>query len=173
MDNSISYSKAISELHKAIVELNYNNKMDIHNLHRSVSTHRQTIGNINSVIDGTAFRSSSIEDKTLSLRLITIQNPEGLNTNDNLIGGEWGITYGGRDLSLEEDNYCWIVTNRKSGLKGYYIIERELIQRDWLNVRWGKTPVSSKERKEVIDKKRLRNKDIIQRDMITAILRGK
>ncbi len=167
--SSIEYSKAISELHKAIVELNYKNKMDIHNLHRSVSTHRQMTSSINSVIDGTAFRSSSIND---SKRLLTIQNPEGLNTGDNLISGEWGITYGGRDLSLEEDNYCWIVTNRKTGLKGYYIVERELIQSDWLNIRWGKSPVSSKERKELIDKKRLRDKGMIQRDMITAILRG-
>ncbi len=169
MDNSIEYSKTISELHKAIVELNYKNKMDIHNLHRSVSKHRKMTSNINSVIDGTAFRSSSIND---SKRLLTIQNPEGLNTNDNLISGEWGITYGGRDLSLEEDNYCWIVTNRRTGLKGYYIVERELIQSDWLNIRWGKSPVSSKERKELIDKKRLRDKGMIQRDMITAILRG-
>ena len=173
MDNSISYSKAISELHKAIVELNHKNKMDIHNLHRSVSTHRQMTSSINSVIDGTAFRSSSIEDKTLSLRLLTIQNPEGLNTGDTLIAGEWGITYGGRDLSLEEDNYCWIVTNRRTGVKGYYIVERELVQGDWLNIRWGKSPVNVKERKELIDKKRLRDKDMIQRDMIVAVLNSK
>jgi hypothetical protein len=156
--SSISYSKVMSELHKAIVELNYNNKMDIEKLYKSSSI---DINNVYGSIDS--------NDK----RLLTIQNPEGLNTGDNLISGEWGITYGGRDLSLEEDNYCWIVTNRKSGLKGYYIVERELIQGDWLNIRWGKSPVSSKERKELIDKRRLRDKGMIQRDMITAILRGK
>jgi hypothetical protein len=152
--SSIDYIKTMSELHKAIVELNSKHKMDIHNLHKSSSIDVQSTDNDNK-------------------RLLTITNPERLNTGDTLISGEWGITYGGRDLSLEEDNYCWIVTNRKTGVKGYYIIERELIQKDWLNIRWGKTPVNVKERKEIIDKKRLRDKDMIQRDMIVAILRGK
>ena len=157
--SSIDYIKTMSELHKAIVELNSKHKMDIHNLHRSVSTHRMRT-------KGIGYKDND------SKRLLTIQNPEGLNTNDNLIANEWGITYGGRDLSLEEDNYCWIITNRRTGAKGYYIVERELIQSDWLNIRWGRTPVNVKERKEIIDKKRLRNKDMIQRDMITALLRG-
>jgi hypothetical protein len=157
--DGIGYSKVISELHKSIVELNSKHKMDIHNLHKSVSTHRK--------------RTKGIGYKDNDKRLLTIKNPERLNTNDTLIIGEWGITYGGRDLSLDEDNYCWIVTNRKSGLKGYYIVERELIQNDWLNIRWGRDMSNGlKERKEVIDKKRLRDKDMIQRDMITAILRG-
>jgi hypothetical protein len=157
--DGIGYSKVISELHKSIVELNSKHKMDIHNLHKSVSTHRM--------------RTKGIGYKDNDKRLLTITNPERLNTNDTLIIGEWGITYGGRDLSLDEDNYCWIVTNRKSGLKGYYIVERELIQKDWLNIRWGRDRSNGlKERKEVIDKKRLRDKDMIQRDMITAILRG-
>jgi len=157
--DGIGYSKVISELHKSIVELNSKHKMDIHNLHKSVSTHRM--------------RTKGIGYKDNDKRLLTIKNPERLNTNDTLIIGEWGITYGGRDLSLDEDNYCWIVTNRKSGLKGYYIVERELIQKDWLNIRWGRDRSNGlKERKEVIDKKRLRDKDMIQRDMITAILRG-
>jgi hypothetical protein len=157
--DGIGYSKVISELHKSIVELNSKHKMDIHNLHKSVSTHRM--------------RTKGIGYKDNDKRLLTIKNPERLNTNDTLIIGEWGITYGGRDLSLDEDNYCWIVTNRKSGLKGYYIVERELIQNDWLNIRWGRDMSNGlKERKEVIDKKRLRDKDMIQRDMITAILRG-
>ena len=157
--DGIGYSKVISELHKSIVELNSKHKMDIHNLHKSVSTHRM--------------RTKGIGYKDNDKRLLTIKNPERLNTNDTLIIGEWGITYGGRDLSLDEDNYCWIVTNRKSGLKGYYIVERELIQKDWLNIRWGRDKSNGlKERKEVIDKKRLRDKDMIQRDMITAILRG-
>jgi hypothetical protein len=150
-----------------LTNMNSNHKIDIHNVYGNVI---QSAIELQKEID--RYKDSSIDSKD-NKRLLTIQNPEGLNTGDNLIGGEWGITYGGRDLSLEEDNYCWIVTNRKSGLKGYYIVERELIQKDWLNVRWGKTPVSSKERKEVIDKKRLRDKDMIQRDMITAILRGK
>ena len=75
-------------------------------------------------------------------------------------------------MSLEEDNYRWDIHNHNAGIRGYYIIERELILGDWLNIRWGKSPVSSKERKELIDKKRLRDKGMIQRDMITAILRG-
>jgi hypothetical protein len=156
----INYSKAISELHKAIVELNYNNKMDIHNLHRSSSIHRGKT-------KGIGYNDS--KDKE---RLITIQNPERLNTEGNPISG-WDIEYMGRDLSLEEDNYRWDVINLNSGVRGYYIVERELVQGDWLNVRWGKTPVNVKERKEIIDKKRLRDKGIIQRDMITAILKGK
>jgi len=155
-----------------LTNMNSNHKIDIHNVYGNVKQSAMELQKEIDVLNNTNKYTDSIDSKD-NKRLLTIQNPEGLNTNDNLIAGEWGITYGGRDLSLEEDNYCWIVTNRKSGLKGYYIIERELIQRDWLNVRWGKTPVSSKERKEVIDKKRLRNKDIIQRDMITAILRGK
>jgi len=150
-----------------LTSMNTNHKIDIHNVYGSVI---QSAMELQKEIDRYKDKDS-IEDK----RLITIQNPEGLNTGDNLIGGEWGITYGGRDLSLEEDNYCWIITNRRTGAKGYYIVERELIQRDWLNVRWGRTPVNVKERKEIIDKKRLRDKDTIQRDMITAILilRGK
>jgi hypothetical protein len=118
-------------------------------------------------------RTKGIGYKDNDKRLLTIKYPQRLYTIATLIIGEWGITYGGRDLSLDEDNYCWIVTNRKSGLKGYYIVERELIQKDWLNIRWGRDRSNGlKERKEVIDKKRLRDKDMIQRDMITAILRG-
>jgi hypothetical protein len=74
----------------------------------------------------------------------------------------------GRDLSLEEDNYRWDVYG-KNGVRGYYIIERELVNGYWLYVRWGKTPVNVKERRELIGKKRLKDKDIIQRDMIQAI----
>jgi hypothetical protein len=110
------------------------------------------------------------KDKTL----ITIKNPESLNTTNQSNYGKWNIEYYGRDLSLEEDNYRWDVYSDYNNIRvrGYYIIERELIEGDWLNVRWGKLPVNSKERKEVIDKKRLRDKDRIQADMITAILRG-
>jgi hypothetical protein len=165
--SSIDYSKTISELHKAIVELNYKNKMDI--------------ANIQSVIDGTAFRSSSIDrSKGIGSRhpyvpedkpMITLHNPEKLNTNDRLIAGEWGVTYGGRDLSIDEDNYGWIITNRVTGERGFYIVERELVQRDWLNVRWGNG--DSKERKELIDKSRLANMGQIRRDMIKAVMNTK
>jgi hypothetical protein len=75
----------------------------------------------------------------------------------------------GRDLSLEEDNYRWDIVSVYSGGRGYYIIERLLINGDWLNVRWGLTPTNSKELKEVIHKDRLKNKERIQTDMIQAI----
>jgi hypothetical protein len=168
--SSINYSKTISELHKAIVELNHKNKMDIANLHRSVSTHRQTIGNPNS----NTFRSSSINDsstenKTLPLRLLTIQNPYRLNTNNNHIKGEWIIEYMGRDLSLEEDNYRWDISNGNMGIKGYYIIEREFTADEWLYVRWGNLPTNAKERRETIHKGRLTDMNVIQRDMVNAI----
>jgi len=151
----INYSKAISELHKAIVELNYNNKMDIHNLHRSVSTHRQ--------------RTKGMGYTDNDKRLLTIQNPEKLNGSGLTITKGWNIEYMGRDLSLEEDNYRWDIHSDYSGGRGYYIIERELVGGDWLNVRWGKLPVESKERKEAIHKDRLKNKERIQTDMIQAI----
>lgn len=168
--SSISYNKTISELHKAIVELNSKHKMDIHNLHRSVSTHRKMVGNINSVIDGTAFRSSSIEDNSKeNKRLLTIQNPYRLNTNNNHIKGEWVITYKGRDLSLEEDNYRWDIHNGLAGIKGYYIVEREFHADEWLYVRWGNLPTNVKERRETIHKGRLKDMDIIQRDMVNAV----
>ena len=164
--SSISYSKAISELHKAIVELNHKNKMDIANLHRSVSTHRQTIGNINS----NTFRSSSIEDSSKeNKKLLTIQNPYKLNTNNNPINGEWVIEYMGRDLSLEEDNYRWDIHNGSMGMRGYWILEREFHMDEWLYVRWGTLPTNSKERRETIHKGRLKDMDIIQRDMVNAI----
>ena len=101
-------------------------------------------------------------------RKLTIKNPERLNINNNHRSGEWVIEYMGRDLSLEEDNYRWDVYG-KNGVRGYYIVERELVQGDWLNVRWGLTPTNVKERKELIDKKRVRDRDTIQRDMIQAI----
>lgn len=150
-NSNLDYYKVVNQLTQAITQLNSNHKIDVHNVYGSSSI------------------SNSIEDK----RLITITNPERLNTNDTLIIGEWGITYGGRDLTLDNDNYCWIVTNRKSGVKGFYIVERELINGDWLNVRWGKTPTLLKSRKEVIDKSRLRDKDMIQRDMVIAVMNSK
>ena len=105
----------------------------------------------------------------MNKRMLTIRNPEKLNTNGQPISAEWDIEYFGRDLSLNEDNYRWDIRNRKTGVKGYYIIERELIQSDWLNVRWGLTPTNVKERKELIDKSRLKDKSRIQTDMIQAI----
>ena len=110
-------------------------------------------------------RYKDIEDK----RLITIKNPESLNGRGLTITKGWNIEYMGRDLSLEEDNYRWDIHSNYSNGRGYYIIERELVQGDWLNVRWGKLPTNSKERKESIHKDRLKDKDRIQRDMISAI----
>lgn len=153
---SIEYHKLISELSKQIIDMNIDNQKDIHN--------------IKSVIDGTAFKNRSkgigYED---TKRLLTIQNPEGLNGKELTITKGWSIEYMGRDLSLTEDNYRWDVYSMYSNKRGYYIIERELYKGDWVFVRWGLTPVNVKERREVIDKKRLRDKSRIQADMIGVI----
>jgi hypothetical protein len=110
---------------------------------------------------------TSMNSNTSPLRMITIKNPEELNVRTSMWSGEWVIEYMGRDLSLEEDNYRWDVY--KSGIRGYYIIEREIQHHNWLWVRWGKTPTNVRERREHIDKKRLKDKSMIQKDMITAI----
>ena len=102
-------------------------------------------------------------------RKLTIKNPERLNGNNLTITKGWNIEYMGRDLSLSEDNYRWDVWSDYSKFRAYYIIERELIQESWLNVRWGLTPTNIKERKELIDKSRLKDKERIQSDMIQAI----
>ena len=102
-------------------------------------------------------------------RMITIRNPETLNGNVPRIAKGWNIEYMGRDLSLDVDNYRWDVWSDYNTARGYWIIERELIQDSWLNVRWGLTPVNVKERKEMMDKSRLQDMDRIQRDMIRAI----
>jgi hypothetical protein len=163
---NIDYNKVMGQLNTAIQSMNSKNKMDIANLHRSVSTHRQTIGNPNS----NTFRSSSIEDSSKeNKRLLTIQNPERLNTNNNHIKGEWIIEYMGRDLSLEEDNYRWDIHNGNMGIRGYWILEREFTADEWLYVRWGNLPTNAKERRETIHKGRLTDMNVIQRDMINAI----
>jgi len=110
---------------------------------------------------------TSMNSNTSPLRMITIKNPEELNVRTSMWSGEWVIEYMGRDLSLEEDNYRWDVY--KSGIRGYYIIEREIQHHNWLWVRWGKTPTNVRERREHIDKKRLKDKDRIQADMIGVI----
>ena len=102
-------------------------------------------------------------------RMLTISNPEKLNGNVPRIAKGWNIEYMGRDLSLDVDNYRWDVWSDYNTVRGYWIIERELIQGDWLNVRWGLTPTNVKERKELIDKSRLKDKSRIQSDMIQAI----
>ncbi len=102
-------------------------------------------------------------------RMLTIKNPEKLNGNHLTISKGWNIEYQGRDLSLEEDNYRWDIWSDYSKVRGYYIIQRELIEDDWLNVRWGLTHTRRKKRKELIDKSRLKDKSRIQRDMIQAI----
>ena len=156
--NNLDYYKVVNQLHSAITQLNSNHKLDVANVYGNMQMNQ-------------LYGSSSIdmpEDK----RMVTIKNPYRLNTNDILINGVWNITYGGRDLTLNEDNYRWDVMNTKTGLMGYYIIERNLINGDWLNVRWGRIGLGNKEVKELIDKKRLKDKGIIQRDMITAIVAG-
>ena len=155
---SLDYYKVVTQLHSAITQLNIDSKKDIANVYGNMQMNQ-------------LYGSSSIdmpEDK----RMVTIKNPYRLNTNDILINGVWNITYGGRDLTLNEDNYRWDVMNTKTGLMVYYIIERNLINNDWLNVRWGRIGLGNKEVKELIDKRRLKDKSIIQRDMITAIVAG-
>ena len=110
----------------------------------------------------------SIKD-IVDKRIITIKNPEKLNVHTTSHSDEWVIEYMGRDLSLSEDNYRWDIHSNKSTQRGYYIIEREIQHHNWLWVRWGLTPTNVKERREHIDKKRLVEKVIIQRDMLTAI----
>lgn len=101
--------------------------------------------------------------------MLTIKNPEKLNTGDGLIQGHWGITYGGRDLTLDKDNYHWIVTNRRNGFTGYYIIQRELIKDDWVNVRWGSDKIR-KEMSGTIHKSYLKDKVKFQWDIVTHIV---
>jgi hypothetical protein len=102
-------------------------------------------------------------------RILTIKNPERLNGKGLTITKGWNIEYQGRDLSLTEDNYRWDIWSDYSGERGYYIVQRNLINGDWLNVRWGKVPVNVKERREMIDKSRLKDKERMQTDMIGAI----
>ena len=106
-------------------------------------------------------------------RKLKIKNPEKLNTGSNPISKEWNIEYQGRDLSLSEDNYRWDIWNSNTKVRGYYIVEREFINdTDWVYIRWGRIGVKSigKERREAIDKKRLMDRDMIQRDMVVAII---
>jgi hypothetical protein len=102
-------------------------------------------------------------------RILTIKNPERLNGKGLTITKGWNIEYQGRDLSLTEDNYRWDIWSDYSGERGYYIVQRNLINGNWLNVRWGKVPVNVKERQEMIDKSRLKDKERMQTDMIGAI----
>ena len=102
-------------------------------------------------------------------RMLTISNPEKLNGNVPRIAKGWNIEYMGRDLSLDVDNYRWDVWSDYNTARGYYIIERELVNGYWLYVRWGLTPVNVKERRELIGKKRLKDKSRIQSDMIGVI----
>ena len=102
-------------------------------------------------------------------RMLTIKNPEKLNGKYLTITRGWNIEYMGRDLSLDVDNYRWDVWSDYNTARGYWIIERELVNGDWLNVRWGLNGIEDKERKELIDKSRLKDKSRIQTDMIQAI----
>ena len=107
---------------------------------------------------------------SMDKRMLTIRNPEKLNTNGKPISGEWNIEYFGRDLSLDRDNYRWDIRNTETGVKGYYIIERVLIEGDWLNIKRNRIGIENTEIREMIDKKRLRDKDTIQRDMIQTLI---
>jgi hypothetical protein len=156
--SSINYNKAIANLSSAIINLNDNYKMQMNQLYGSSSIDIDTFNGLN-----------RIPYVKAGNRLLTIKNPEKLNGKRLTITKGWNIEYQGRDLSLEEDNYRWDIVSDYSGGRGYYIIERELINGDWLNVRWGLTPTNSKELKEVIHKDRLKDKSRIQTDMIQAI----
>jgi hypothetical protein len=101
--------------------------------------------------------------------MLTIRNPEKLNGKYLTITRGWNIEYIGRDLSLNEDNYRWDVWSDYSKVRGYYIVERELIEGSWLNVRWGLTPTNVKERWGLTDNSRLKDKSRIETDMIQAI----
>lgn len=159
--NNLDYYKVVNQFTQAITQLNSNHKMQMNQLYGSSSIDIDTLNGLNRI-------PYVKEDK----KMITIKNPERLNTEFNKSISGWMIEYMGRDLSIEEDNYRWDIEDTLHKVRGYYIIERELVNGDWLNVRWGKTPVNVKERKELIHKKRLKDKSIIQRDMITAIVAG-
>jgi hypothetical protein len=165
------YWDIVKELYNAISDIQYTKPNKVSN---SKTTHI-TKGILNHIKgNGSTLHYSShsvnvpeVNDKRE--RLFTIKNPEELNTGDKLVQGHWGITYGGRDLTLDKDNYHWIVTNRRNGFKGHYIIGRELISNDWLNVRWG----SGKIRKEMsgtIHKSYLKDKVKFQWDIVTHIV---
>ena len=156
--SSINYNKVIANLSSAISNLNDNYKMQMNQLYGSSSIDVNIFNGLN-----------KIPYVGEGNRLLTIKNPERLNGKGLTITKGWNIEYMGRDLSLEEDNYRWDIHSDYSGGRGYYIIERPLINGDWLNIRWGLTPTNSKELKEVIHKDRLKDKSRIQTDMIQAI----
>ena len=145
-----------------LTNMNSNHKIDINNVYGSVI---QSAMELQKEIDRYKDKGIGYEDK----KLLTIKNPYKLNTNNNHIKGEWVIEYMGRDLSLEEDNYRWDIHNHNVGIRGYYIVEREFKLDDWLYVRWGNLPTNVKERRETIHKSRLKDMDVIQRDMVNAV----
>jgi hypothetical protein len=157
--SSINYNKAIANLSSAISNLNDTYKMQMNQLYGSSSIDINTFNGLN-----------KIPYVGEGNRLLTIKNPERLNTEFNKSISGWMIEYMGRDLSLNEDNYRWDIEDTLHKVRGYYIIERGLINNDWLNVRWNRIGLGNKEVRELIDKKRLKDKSIIQRDMITAII---
>lgn len=166
--NDLDYYKVVNQLHNAITQLNSNHKIDVANVYGSSSIDVHSTDN--RPTKGYGSRNPYMPE---DVNVITIKNPENLNTNNQIISGEWNIEYMGRDLSIEGDNYRWDVYNNRSSVRGYYILERELIEGSWLNVRWGRVPTNVKERKELIDKSRLRDKGMIQRDMIIAVINSK
>lgn len=157
---SIDYTKVLAQLQNAISSS------------KSIQTNGRERMRIDSNGNATFPNWQDVLMNDMDKRKLTIKNPESLNSHVNTIGKfyEWSIEYMGRDLSLEEDNYRWDIHNGYTGIKGYYIIERELINDgDWVYVRWGRLPVNVKERRETISKIRLKDKDKMRRDMVNVI----
>jgi hypothetical protein len=154
---NIDYTKVLAQLNEAISSP------------KSIQTNGRERMRIDSNGNASFPNWQDVLMNEMEKRKLTIKNPERLNGNNLTITKGWNIEYMGRDLSLNEDNYRWDVWSDYSKFRGYYIIERELIQESWLNVRWGLTPTNIKERKELIDKSRLKDKERIQSDMIQAI----
>ena len=154
---NIDYTKVLAQLNEAISSP------------KSIQTNGRERMRIDSNGNASFPNWQDVLMNEMEKRMLTIKNPEKLNGKGLTITKGWNIEYQGRDLSLEEDNYRWDIHSDYSGERGYYIIQRELVNGDWLRVRWGKLPTNAKERIELIDKSRLKDKRIIQMDMISAI----
>ena len=154
---NIDYTKVLAQLNEAISSP------------KSIQTNGRERMRIDSKGNASFPNWQDVLMNEMEKRKLTIKNPERLNGNHLTIAKGWNIEYQGRDLSLNEDNYRWDVWSDYSKFRGYYIVERELIEGSWVYVRWGLTPVNVKERKELIDKSRLKDKERIQKDMIQAI----
>lgn len=156
---SIDYTKVMGQLQNAISSS------------KSIQTNGRERMRIDSNGNATFPNWQDVLINEIDKRKLTIKNPEKLNTLGNPISREWDIQYQGRDLGLDTDNYRWDITNLNTRVRGYYIVEREFVNdSDWVYVRWGRLPVDVTERRELIDKKRLMDKNMIQKDMVVAII---